>query len=177
MKRQRAQTTPSDKVFQPRTLAALRLANGKTQMDVARAAGIANRMSVCLWEKEDSDRNPSEKQVARIAAFLGCSADVFYEEIDADFREMFTSDVKAFCLAAMEGKDKHLKRMALDMFKHLFPESFKAEIDVKISDATKQDDDLLEEGETPDVPQEDLDKMTESLEAAQKLLEEVTKDE
>lgn len=114
-----------DKIFQPRTFASIRLASGKTQLEVAIAAGLNNRISVWQWENSDSDKEPKPDQAEKVAKYLGVDVNMFYQELSAEFRELFESNIEAFCISAFESDsdpDRVAQRMAIDIWKHMYPE-------------------------------------------------------
>ena len=132
--------TQAKRKFQPRTMYALREVQGISQMDLARAAGIRNRISVYRWEKEDDPSTPSDKQLELIAEKLGVKVDVFFEEMDYEWRTLFETDLKAFCIRVFDSENPQEQRLALEIWKHLFPDpvEIKEKIDKSVRSALAQ---------------------------------------
>ena len=106
--------------FQGPTLKMYREAHGFTQMQLALVAGLRNRISVAMWEDPKKDNAPADHQIQAIADTFDVSVNVFYQPFDLEFKELWDSDIKAFCIRAMNGDDMFAKRLALDFYKHVY---------------------------------------------------------
>ena len=128
------------RTFQPRTMYALREAQGISQMELARVAGIGNRITIYRWEKEDDPTRPSDEQLEKIAERLGVNVDVFFEEMDYEWRVLFENDLKAFCIKVFDSENHQEQRLALEIWKHLFPDpiEIKDTIDKSVRSALAQ---------------------------------------
>lgn len=100
-------------------------------MDVAVAAGLRNRMSVYQWESLTHPDVPTKTQLQKIAKFLNVKVEVFYKEITVEFRQLFESDLEAFCLRIFgdSNAEHHDKRLAIEIWKHLCPEPLPIDTD------------------------------------------------
>ena len=107
--------------------------------------------TVSNWEH--GSRSPSEKNLALLAKAFRCSVEDLCTEILHDFRETALDSIQAKFHYFIKSKNPKEARVAIDIYKHLFPEPLKVDIDVAISEGEKDDSDLLDEGETPNVPE------------------------
>ena len=110
--------------FQPRTLRGIRLMHGVSQITLARAVGLRQRHSVRAWEKPDNDKVPSEEQLRRIAEFFSLPVEAFKQPLDVKFKEVMKGDIEDYCVRAINSENTFENRLALDFFRHAFPESW-----------------------------------------------------
>ena len=152
--------------FQPKTLKALREMQGMPQGALARAMGYAHRMTIWQWESPTHKSVPNEEQIEQLGKIFNVNPKVFTQALDAEFKELVDEDIKAFVIAALTSDNTSERRLALEFYKHAYPESWSSQKEkeetkgISLSDFMSQnqpppsDEDEVEhevpEGETED---------------------------
>jgi len=141
-----------EKKFNPETLRTIRMLMNLRILEVADAIGVS-RMSIMNWE---SGRiTPKEIHQKLLAKLYRVNVEDFYDEFDVDFRDIATKSVKELFLRNIELENPKYQVIALDIYKHLYPEPTKVEMDLNITEAEEQDQSLLEPGDVPKPYEED----------------------
>ena len=158
-------------LINPRNLKIIRITKGLTidelsQMSIASAAEISR----C---EDFNDIITGKRTVESIAMALKCNiTELCGEDIDkyvepedekpvdpvvASFKNKMTDTLVTLFFKSANSQEVSDNRLALQIFKHLFPEPLKVDVSIDPTEAQEQDVDLLEEGVTPNVPEGDLD--------------------
>ena len=143
--------------FNKVSLKNLRIAAGLSQPALAKKVGV-DRQTAWRWENPDSTEMPSEVNLRKIAKAVSCKVDDLFGEFDPEFREQATETIRElFNLAYQRYQTKGNSRdarIATAIYFGLFPTPLQHDVNLEVSEAEKQVDDLLSEGDAPDYKKE-----------------------
>ena len=135
--------------FNRQTLKNLRVVAGYSQTGLARELGV-NRITVVYWEDPDRTVVPSDVNLSKLAKTLNCKIDDFFGEFDVEFRASATDTIQAMFHRFAESRKPSEARLALNIYLGLFPAPLQHDVNLEVSDAEKQVNDLLDEGDVPE---------------------------
>lgn len=136
-------------LFNGETLKSLRIIAGLSQTGLAREIGV-DRMAVYYWEHPDHITVPSDVNLSKLSKRLNCKINDLFGEFDFEFRGGATDTIQAMFYRFAESKKPSESRLAVSIYLGLFPTPLQHDVNLDISKAEEQVNELLDEGDVPD---------------------------
>ncbi|MCY4584391.1 MAG: helix-turn-helix transcriptional regulator [Chloroflexi bacterium] len=108
------------RTYQPKVLKSLMIMNNFNQTYVARQVSVSTT-TVGRWVSETWKATPTPEHLEALAELFDVDTDTFFKPITFDFRDLFETNMKSFMQAAIQADNTAERRLALEMYKHLFP--------------------------------------------------------
>ena len=133
--------------FRGETLRAIREHMAYTQQQLAMGIGC-HVNTIMKWEHNRT--TPNDERIRQLSEFLYCDPDDFSQDFLEKFRPHAESTLRAMFNRAANAESVNERKLALAIYRTLYPEPVEDVLDITPSEPEEQDTDLLAEGDAPD---------------------------